>query len=90
MTCRELELLESDFDESTGHDRLHQRPQRPRRGAVQYSRQRRTPIVPLGMQARGAKRSTFRSLTRGKIRAVALLLPDHNSLTSTPDTLFSI
>lgn len=90
MTCRELELLESDFDESTGHDRLHQRPQRPRRGAVKNSRQRRTPIVPLGMQARGAKRSTFRSLTRGKIRAVAMLLPNHKSLSLVPETPFSL
>ncbi|MCE9553174.1 MAG: hypothetical protein K8T91_07320 [Planctomycetes bacterium] len=90
MTRRELELLESDFDESSIHDRVYQRRQAPRRGVTQFAKQRRTPQIPLGMNARGARRSTFRSLSRGKIRAVAMSLPNHKTPTPTSATPFSI
>ena len=89
MTRRELELLESDFDESSSHDRFHRPRQAPRRRAARFPRQRRAPGIPLGINARGAKRSTFRSLGLRKIRAVAMPLPNNTSLALTPATQFS-
>ena len=76
MTSREMELLASEFDEPASSRSYRKRPApsrsaTQRRSAVQFSRQRRTPGIPLGIHARGGRRSTYRSLSRGKIRAAS-------------------
>ena len=70
MTRHELELLDSEDDDACYGGRSRQRRQRPRSHNVSFARQRRTPQIPLGIKARGGRRSTYRSLTRGNLRTM--------------------
>lgn len=89
MTRHELEMLESDFDELSRHEGVPIRQTRPRRAASQCPRQRRTHSVPLGIQGRGGKRSTFPSHVRGKVRSIPVLASNNKSPHSSPATNFS-
>jgi len=86
MTRHELEWLDSELDDARHDDRSRQRRERPRRSSVQFSKQRRPASVPLGINARGGRRSTYRSLTRGKVRTQSVLpvVPSCGLVTAQP------
>jgi len=68
-----------DWDDEAEEDFLKnrqrtERPRPPRAKNVSFARQRRSPGFSLGIHGRGSRRSTFKCLNRGKIRAAASLV----------------